>query len=245
LEIDVMKRYMALIMIVSAVLITAFNAFGQDEETPAQKVQRLRREQQTRAQRQRFQNMSPEEREKFIADMEQRRKQYQNMSDEQRAKLREQMRGRSGSRPGSLGRDEQLKSIKAIEAQLAKLKAAVEAGSPEDMSRLSELSPEERTKLREKIVTSMRERQMAIRAIEIELAKFRGQSRPATVSEARLGELREIHKLAVKEKATQTADRLDKLIMGIQRGSVSRERNPRESQDRPRRERPTRQDKTE
>lgn len=240
-----MKRYMALIAVVSAVLITAFNAFGQDEETPAQKVQRLRREQQTRAQRQRFQNMSPEEREKFIADMEQRRKQYQNMSDEQRAKLREQMRERNSSRPGGFGRDEQLKSIKAIEMQLAKLKAAVEAGEPESPEQLRELSQEDRLKIREKTMTAMRERQMAIRAIEIELARLRGPRRPATVSEARLGELREIHKLALKEKATQTADRLDKLIMSIQRGSVAREQKSREGNQRPRRERPAREEKTE
>lgn len=240
-----MKRYIVLIAVVSAVLITAFNAFGQDEETPAQKIQRLRREQQARAQRQRFQNMSPEEREKFMAEMDQRRKQYQNMSDEERAKLREQMRERNGSRPGNLGRDDQIKSVKAIEAQVAKLKAAVEAGSPEDMSRLRELSQEDRLKIREKMMTAMRERQMAIRAIEIELARLRGPSRPARVSEARLSELREIHKLAVKEKATQTADRLDKLIMGIQRGSAERQRPQREGQDISRRERPTRREKTE
>ena len=238
-----MKRYMVLIAVVSAVLITAFNAFGQDEETTAQKVERLRKEQQ--AQRQRFQSMSPEEREKFIAEMEQRRKQYQNMSDEERAKLREQMRGRNRTGPGSLGRDEQLKSIKAIETQLAKLKAAVEAGVPENSEQLRELSQEERLKIREKTMTATRERQTAIRAIERELTRLRGPSRPARVSDARLGELREIHKLAIKEKATQTADRLDKLIMGIQRGSAVREQTPGESQDRPRRERPTRPEKTE
>jgi len=236
---------MVLIAVVSAVLITAFNAFGQDEETPAQKVQRLRREQQTRAQRQRFENMSPEEREKFMAEMEQRRKQYQNMSDEERAKLREQMRERAGSRPGSLGRDEQLKSIKAIETQLAKLKAAVEAGVPENREQLRELPQEERLKIREKTMMATRERQTAIRAIERELTRLRGSSRPARVSDARLGELREIHKLAIKEKATQTADRLDKLIMGIQRGSAVREQTQGEIQERQRRERPARPEKTE
>jgi hypothetical protein len=64
-------------------------------------------------------------------------------------------------------------------------------------------------------------------------------------SEARLSELREIHKLAVKEKATQTADRLDKLIMAYQRGSVRRERPLREGEPRQRRERPARPEKTE
>jgi len=237
-----MKRYLVLIAIVSAVLITAFNAFGQDDEKAGQTEQRQNM-------RERFRNMSPEEREKFRAEMEERRKQFENMSDEDRAKLREQMRERDGSRPVGASRDEQIKAIKAIEAQVAKLKTAVEVGIPEDRSKLRELSQEDRTKLREKMMAAMRERQTAIRAIEQELAKLRGPSRPETVSEARLSELRAIHKLAVNEKATQTADRLDKLIMGIQRGSVSRERpqirEPREGQERPRRERPPRQEKTE
>jgi len=239
-----MKRYVILIAIVSAFLIAAFNAFGQDDEKAVQTEQRQNM-------RERLRNMSPQEREKFIAEMEQKRKQFENMSDEERAKLRDQMRERYGSRPVGANRDEQIKAIKAIEAQVAKLKAAVEIAIPEDRSKLRELSQEDRTKLREKMMTAMRERQKAIRAIEQELAKLRGRgsSRPATISEARLIELRAIHKLAIKEKATQTADRLNKLIMGIQRGSVGRERppvrQPREGRERPRRERPARQEKTE
>ena len=250
-----MKRYVVLIGIVLAVLIAAFssgvltdNAFGQEKDTPARRMQRQRREEQAQMS-ERFRNMSPEEREKFRAEMREKSKQWENMSDEERQKLRTQMRERFGSRPESMGRDAQLKSIKAIEAQVAKLKAAVETGAPENRERIRELSQEDRAKLREKMMAAMRERQTAIRAIEQELAKLRGSRRPPTVSEARLSELRAIHKLAVKEKATQTADRLDKLIIGYQRGSVSRERppvrGPREGQQKPRRERPARQEKTE
>ena len=238
-----MKRYVVLIIFVSAVLIAAFNAFGQDEETTSQKVQK--RLQEVQDQRERLRNMSPEEREKFRAQMEQRRKRFQNMSDEERAKLREQMRERNSSRPASLGRDEQLKSIKAIEAQVAKLKAAVEVGMSENREKIRELSQDDRTKLREKMMAAMRERYTAIRAIEQELAKLKGPSRPTSISDVRLNELRAIHKLAVKEKATRTADRLDKLIMGYQRGSVGRERPTREGRERTRRERPTRQENTE
>ena len=238
-----MKRYVVLIIFVSAVLIAAFNAFGQDEETTSQKVQK--RLQEVQDQRERLRNMSPEEREKFRAQMEQRRKRFQNMSDEERAKLREQMRERNSSRPASLGRDEQLKSIKAIEAQVAKLKAAVEVGMSENREKIRELSQDDRTKLREKMMAAMRERYTAIRAIEQELAKLKGPSRPTSISDARLNELRAIHKLAVKEKATRTADRLDKLIMGYQRGSVGRERTTLEGRERTRRERPTRQENTE
>jgi hypothetical protein len=233
-----MKRCLVLICIALAVLIATLNAFGQEEEKAGQKEQQQNI-------RERFRNMSPQEREKLRAEMEQRRKRFENMSDEERAKLREQMRERVSSRPQSFGREAQLESVKAIEAQVVKLKAAVESGTLEDRSRLRELSLEERTKLREKMMATMRERQTAIRAIELELAKLRGPRRPATMSEARLSELRAIHKLAVKEKATQTANRLDKLIMGIQRGSVRRERSLREGQERQRRERPARQENTE
>jgi peroxiredoxin len=129
-----------------------------------------------------------------------------------------------------MGREEQLKAIKAIEGQLARLKAAVEAGGPEDRSRLRDLSEEERAKLREKMVASMRERQTAIRSIEQQLARLRGPGRPGAEPRGRIGELREIHKLAVKEKATETAKRLEKLIAGYQR----------EPERAPRRERPAR-----
>jgi uncharacterized membrane protein len=246
-----MKRYVVLIAVVMAVLIAAFssgvltdNAFGQDEEKAGQAEQRQKRIQEAQNMRERFRNMSPEEREKFRAQMEERRKKYQNMSDEEKAKLRARMPERFGSRPGAIGRDAQLKSIKAIEAQVAKLKAAVEVGMPEDREKIRKLAQEDRAKLREKMMSAMRERYTAISAIEQELAKLKGPSRrPATVSEARLSELRAIHKLAVREKATQTADRLDKLIMGYQRGSAGRERLPREGQPRPRRERPARPEK--
>ena len=104
-----MKRYVVLISIVMAVLIVAFNAFGQEEDATSQKVQQ--RLQEAQNMRERLQNMSPEEREKLRAQMEERRKKYQNMSDEERAKLREQMLERAGSRPRAMGRDAQLKSI--------------------------------------------------------------------------------------------------------------------------------------
>jgi len=233
---------MVSIGVVLAVLVAAFsygvlsdNAFGQEEEKAGQVEQRQNM-------RERFRNMSPEEREKFRTQMEERRKRFENMSDEERQKLRDQMRERYGSRSRALGYDQQLESIKTIEEQLARLKAAVETASPEKRSRLRELPQEEREKVREKMMTAMRERYRAIRAMEQELARLRGPERRPTESQARLSELREIHKLAVKEKATQTADRLDKLIMAIQRRSAGRTRTPREDQPRQRRERPVRRE---
>ena len=244
-----MKRYVVSIAIVLAVLMVAFSsgvltdkAFGQNQERAVQSEQR-------QDMRQRFQNMSPEEREKFRTEMLEKRNQWENMSEEEKAKLRDQMRERFGTRAAGIRRDEQVKAIKAIEEQVARLKKAVDVTAPENRARLREIPEEDRAKLREKMMTAMRERQTAIRAIEQELAKLKGPGRPATESESRLSELRAIHKLALREKATQTADRLDKLIVGYQRGSVGGDRppvrGPREGEPRTRRERPVRQEKTE
>jgi len=239
-----MKRYIVSIGIVLAVLIAAFfygvltdNAFGQDEDRAARAEQRENMEE-------KIQNMTPEEREKFKAEMLETRKKWENMSDEEREKLRAQMRDRFGSRAAGIRRDEQVNVIKAIEEQVTRLKAAIEVTAPENRDRLRDLPEDERTKLREKMMAAMRERQTAIRAIEQELAKLKAPGRPAAESEARLSELRAIHKLALKENATQTADRLDKLIVGYQRESQGRDlppvQGPHEGEPVPRRERPAR-----
>jgi len=237
-----MKRYVVSIAIVLAVLIVAFNAFGQNED-------RAGRAEQRQNMKQRFENMSPAEREKLRAEMLEKSKQWENMSDEERQKLRAQMRERFDSRPEVMGLDAQLNSIKAIEAQVAKLKAAVEVTAPENREKLRELSAEDRAKLREKMMAAMRERQMAIRAIEQELVKLKAPERRAAEPRAQISELRSIQQLAVKEKATQTADRLTKLIASYQRESQNRIRppvqRPRVGEPRPRRERPVRQEKTE
>lgn len=250
-----MKRYVVSIGIILAVLIAVFSygiltdsAFAQDEETPAQRTQRQRREEQAQI-RQRFQNMSPQDREKLREEMRQRREQWENMSDEERQKFRAEMSERLGPRPEVLGYDEQLKSIKTIEEQVAKLKASVEATAPENRSRIRNLPEEERTKLREKMITAMRERQTAIRAIEQELAKLRGPGRTFMDSRMRINELQSIQKLAVEEKATKTAERLERFIARYERENQGRVRppmqRPREGQPRQRRERPARPENNE
>ncbi len=237
-----MKRYIVLVVVILAILTVTVKAFGQNQARGGQAQQRQNI-------RQRWENMSEAEREKFREEMRKNRERWENMSDEERAKLRDQMRERFSSRPQPVGRDEQIKSIKAIELQVAKLKATVEIMAPEDRSRLRELPEEERTKLREKMMTAMRDRQTAIRTIEQELGKLRAPGRPAAESQARISELRAIHKLALKEKAAQTAVRLEKLIARYQAESQGRMRptlpRPREVEPRTRRQRPVRQEKTE
>jgi hypothetical protein len=238
-EDNIMKRYLILIVAVLVVLVVTLGAFGQDEETTAQRVQRQRENM-----RQRYENMSEEEREKFRAEMRQRRERYENMSEAEREKFRAEMRERFGAGRPVTGRQEQLKAIEAIGEQLAKLKSAVQSTGAVDRSKWRELSEEERNKLRAEIMKARQERQAAIGAIEEHLAKLRGPGRPQAGPQPSIGELRAIHDLAVKEKATQTASRLERLIARYQRESRVRVPEPRpkpERLERPQRERPARQ----
>ncbi|MFZ2149482.1 MAG: redoxin domain-containing protein [Sedimentisphaerales bacterium] len=231
-----MKRCLILIVAVLVVLAVVGAAFGQEEERTRQRENM----------RQRFQNMSEAEREKFRAEMQERREKWDSMSEEEREKFRAEMRERFGAGRSGIGREEQLKAIETIEEQVAKLKASIEAISPEDRSRLRELSEEERTKLREKMAKAFRERQTAIGAIEEQLAKLRGPGQPQAGREPSIDELRAIQELAVKEKATQTAGRLERLIARYQRESRVREPEPMprpERLERPQRERPARQER--
>jgi len=156
------------------------------------------------------------------------------------------MRERFGSRPPIIDREEQLAAIKTIEEQLAKLKASMEATSPENRNRFRELPEDERAAFREKMVTAMRERQMALRTMEEELAKLRGIRRPEPNPREQLGELRAIHKLAVEENATKTAERIEKFIASFRPEPLGRgprpEPRPRGDMQRPRPERPPRGD---
>jgi len=234
-----MKRYLISTVAVLLVLVVALGAFAQDRESAGQGAQ-------WQNMRQRFQNMSEEEREKFRAEMRQRRERFQNMSEEEKEKSRAEMRERFGARGRGIGREEQLKAIEAIEEQIAKLKTAIQSIGVEDRSRWRELSEEERTKLREKMAKAIRERQTAIRAIEEQLAKLRGPGRPQAEPRPSIDELRVLQELAVKEKATQTAGRLERLIARYQRESRVRAPEPMprpERLERPQRERPARQER--
>jgi len=223
-----MKRYLSISVVLSIVLATALLAWAQ-ERGQGRRGQPMQG-------RQRWQNMSPEER-------EQMRQRWQNMTEEEREKLREQMRQRAGGRP-FMDREAQLKAIAAIEEQVAKLKAAVQTMSRPDREQYQQLSEEERNKLREKMRQTMRDRQQAIAGIEEQLAALKGPRQMAARQTASIGELKSIHELAVKEDAKQTAQRLERLIARYQqRGPEAQaqqagQRRPRP--DRPRRDRPAR-----
>lgn len=160
--------------------------------------------------RERMDNMSEEERAKFREQMRQR---WQGMSEQERA----QARNRFGGRP--MSREAQLASIKAIQEQLTKLKAAVEA-SPTGGTRTSyrDMSEDERAKLRERMGKQRETRMKAITAIETEVGKLKGPARPSEAM-AQVAELTRIQALAKEENAPKTARALQGLIARAQRPS--------------------------
>jgi len=112
------------------------------------------------------QNLSEEERAKM-------RERFQNMSEEERAKFRAQ-RGGSG-RGGFMSPEDQQKAIKAIEGELAKLKAA-QYTRPE--GGFQNLSEDERAKLREKMTKVRQVQQQALQAIIAQVARLQGRGDP-------------------------------------------------------------------
>ncbi|HUW20362.1 MAG TPA: hypothetical protein VMW16_13775 [Sedimentisphaerales bacterium] len=114
--------------------------------------------------------------------------------------------GKRGNR--AMYRERQQQAISAIEQQLAKMKSAMESFSAGPRSGQN-LSDEERTKLRAKF---REERLQSIAIIEEQLAKLKGRRGLQAEHEESISELNAIRESAIKEKATQTASTIEKLI---------------------------------
>ncbi len=202
-----MKRYLIPIVAVVVVLAVAWAAFGQQEGRGGRRATEGREGRQ---------NLSEEERTRM-------RERFQNMSEEERDKLRAQMRSRAGSgRGGFIGREDQLKAIKAIEAQLAKLKTAQ---TTRPTGGYQDLSEDERAKLRERMTKVFQGRQKALQTIIAQVARLQGRRQPAAEAGQyiilNVGDLKPIQAAAVKEKAKETTQLLERLIS---RGSGRRGR---------------------
>jgi hypothetical protein len=108
-------------------------------------------------------------------------------------------------------RERRQKAISAIEEQLAKMKSAMESESARPAN-WRELPEEERTKLREQFRKARQEQLQWIAVIEGELAKLKGRRSLQAEHEKAISELTAIRELAVKEKATETAAAIEKLV---------------------------------
>ena len=185
-----MKRYLIPTVAVLLVLAVAWAAFAQQERRGGR------------------QNLSEEQRAKM-------RERFQNMSDEEREKFRAEMRSRGGSgRGGFMSPEDQQKAIKAIEGELAKLKAA-QYTRPE--GGFQNLSEDERAKLRENMTKVRQERQKALQTIIAQVARLQGRRQSAAGGGGQyliisVGDLKPIQAAAKKEKAEETAQLLERLI---------------------------------
>lgn len=207
-----MKKQICLALIAVVVLSAAWAAFAQREGGSSGRrgaggggMFLL-----TPEQREKWRDMSQEERQKLMAEM---REKWQNMSEEEREKARAQMRERFGGRGQRMGREEQIKAIEDVEKQLAKLKKGMQAQSTERRS-FRDMSEEERNKMREQFTKAREERNAAFKAIITQIARLQGQREPAEGEELLIintAQLKSIQELAVKEKAEQTAQRLERL----------------------------------
>lgn len=135
------------------------------------------------------------------------RERFQNMSEEERAAFRERMRSRGFG--GRVSREDQEKAIKAIEEQVAKLKAASQVQMPQ--GGFQDLSEEERTKLRQ----SLTDRRTALQTIVAQVALLEGRRQPEA-EDARFiiintADLKPIQEMAEKEKATETSQLLARM----------------------------------
>jgi len=118
------------------------------------------------------------------------------------------------SRGGFMSAEERTKAIEAIEAQLAKIKAA-SPGAGFNRDSYQNMSEEERTKLREKMTAVRQEQQKSIQIILAQLTALQGRREPAAEGAQYLivttTDLKPIQDSAVKEKATETAKLLEAL----------------------------------
>ena len=171
-----MKKYAIPIVVVLAVLAVTWSAFAQAQNQAGQR--------------------------------EAMRERFQNMSEEERAKFRERMRS-GGFRGSRMSPEDQEKAIKTIEEQVAKLKAAAQVKMPE--GGFQDLSEGERTKL----MTAFRGRREALQAIVAQVAQLQGQRQPEGEGVQYLiittADLKPIQEAATKEKAEETGKLLARL----------------------------------
>jgi hypothetical protein len=177
-----------------------------------------------------FQLLSPEERAKLreqwpdMSEKERRefrdnlQKKWNNLAEEDKQKLIAQSQRGFSDGPGStISRENQLSAIKVVETQLAKLKSIV-LEEPEGGRPTGEMSGEERSSLREQQIKTSRERERAIQTIitQINILQSQRPLRPNTNNERyvilSVDDLKQVQKLAAKEKADETVLSIGRLI---------------------------------
>ena len=121
--------------------------------------------------------------------------------------------GQGGGRMrGGFGNTEaQQAAIAAIEAQLAKLKAGMEAQPARPQGNFQDMSDEERTKFRDAMIKQREEQTAILAAIDDQIMILKGRQ-VQTEHEAAMEELQAIQTMAASENAPKTAKHVEELI---------------------------------
>ena len=216
-----MKKYVISTAFVLAALMTAWAAFGQPGQRPMPDRGRGRDSymmflmlspEESAELREKWPDMSEEERNEYRSQM---RSKWDSLSDEEKEKLRSKMRERYGR---SIVFDDQLSAIKAVETQLEKLKANFRGMQPESGRSYRDLTEGERDKVTEQFAKTRRERRESYQEILAQLVRLQGQRPPRSSSKnakyviVSISDLKSIQDSAEKEKATETAAHLERLI---------------------------------
>jgi len=246
-----MKKYLVSIGLL-VVLLVAWSAFAEREGRAARAggARRQNLSSEGRANmRERFENMSEEERQAFRERIRERfeselSEDIEKLRAQDREKLRAQMSSRFGSGRTRVSREDQLKAIAAISEQLAKLKKSMESATV-PTGNFRDMTEEQRNKIRETYAKARQVRESALGEIQKELAKLSGSRQQAAGSGASQRELNAIREQAVKDKAEATIKLIDSLIARRRQtttgGSRRRPDQGRETRPRPegtRRQRP-------
>lgn len=183
-----MKKYLISGAVIVAVFISTVTIFGQ----PAEKKQQTEQ-------------------------IEKMRQKWQNTPEEEKEQLRPKIQDQIASK--GMGLEEQLEAVRTIEEQVAKLKAAIES-MIQSRSQYQNASEQKKIEYSKKMNEAAQARRQAVAAIEKEIAGLTYQKPQQQSSEPRIDirQLKEIHRLALKEKATETAKRLESFMAGLQKG---------------------------
>jgi len=121
---------------------------------------------------------------------------------------------RRGTRMSQEERLKAIKAIKAIEGQLSKLKEARQM--PRPTGRFADMSEDERAKFREQMMKVRQEQQKVFQIILTQVYRLQGRRQPAAEGAQyiiiNVGDLKPIQAAAVKEKATETSQLIERLI---------------------------------
>jgi DNA-binding MarR family transcriptional regulator len=117
--------------------------------------------------------------------------------------------------------EDQERVFAAIEEQLGKMKAGME-GMPRGREGWRDLSDEKRDELREKFRKMRDDRQKSLAVIAEQIDKLKGPRELRRKHEEVIGKLEALLKSAQKEKATQTAASIEKMIADKKKAFVSK-----------------------